>query len=144
MSKGRLCSWVQAPGPWPAMGTVCKQPGSSHCTFIGNAVSDGVQPVLPRTLSHAPEALTPEASQGAHSQQPPPTPPCLLTGCLQKCQDFPFQNLQQSLYASSSQTAQERHKSRGEKEGTCQTTGIMLKQTKSQAYFQNFPTYLEF
>lgn len=27
VSKGRLCPWVHAPGPWPAMGTVCKQHG---------------------------------------------------------------------------------------------------------------------
>lgn len=27
VSKGRLCPWVQAPGPWAAMGTVCKQHG---------------------------------------------------------------------------------------------------------------------
>lgn len=78
VSKGRLCPWVQAPGPWPAMGTVCKQAGSSLVHFISNAVSDGVQPVLPRTLSHAPGALTPEASQGAHSQQPLPPPRAYL------------------------------------------------------------------
>lgn len=31
VSKGRLCFWVHAPGPWTAMGTVCKQPRT--CTF---------------------------------------------------------------------------------------------------------------
>lgn len=35
--------------------------------FISNVVSDGVQLVLSKNLSHAPETLSPEASQGARA-----------------------------------------------------------------------------
>lgn len=62
VSKGRICPWVHTPGPWTAMGTVCKQ--CRACPFrLSQAAHSGVKLALPWISSPAPGALCPSPVQ---------------------------------------------------------------------------------
>lgn len=137
VSKGRLCPGVRAPEPGQLWELSASSTGVHAVHFIGNVISDGVQLVLLRILSHAPEALTPEASQGTqawwHTQPGPPPPPCAHLGTVPKALRLflpePAMDLTYICISDSSRTTQK------QKEEKCQTTGIKLEQTKSHAFW---------